>query len=55
MLTYLALGAVLITAVYTVLFGIEVLKQKNYLGFIAVMLLAGAITGLPVYVLFFRS
>ena len=54
MLTYLALGAVIIVGVYTVLFGIEIMKQKNYPGFIAVMLLAGTITGLPVYVLFFR-
>ncbi|HEX3047351.1 MAG TPA: hypothetical protein VHY08_21545 [Bacillota bacterium] len=54
MLTYLALGAVIIVAVYTVLFGLEILKQKNYSGFIAVMLLALIVTGLPVYVLFFK-
>jgi hypothetical protein len=54
LLTYLALGAVLIAAVYTVLFALEIKRQKNYPGFFAVMFLALAITGLPVYVLFFK-
>jgi hypothetical protein len=55
MFSYLALTAPLVIAFYTVLFGIDLLKIKNYGGFIAVVLLAGTIVGLPIYLLFFRS
>lgn len=53
MLSYLAVAVTLFIAFYTVLFGWDILKTKNYGGFIAVVFLAATIVGLPVYLLFF--
>jgi hypothetical protein len=55
MFSYLALTTSLVIAFYTVLFGVDLLKIKNYGGFIAVVLLAVTIVGLPIYFLLFRS
>jgi len=52
---YIIMVGVLLVAAYTVLFGMEILKEKNYLGFAAVIILVAAIIGLPVYLLFFRG
>lgn len=52
---YLIMLGVLLVAGYTVLYGLEVLKEKNYLGFAAVIVLVGAIIALPVYLLFLRG
>jgi len=52
---YLIMLGVLLVAGYTVLYGVEVLKEKNYLGFAAVIVLVGAIIALPVYLLFLRG
>jgi hypothetical protein len=53
MFSYLAVAVTIIIAFYTVLFGLEILKTKNYGGFIAVVFLAVTIVGLPVYLLYF--
>ena len=50
----IALVIVLIIAFYTILFGLEEWKQKNYSGCCAIILLALAETALPVYVLFLK-
>ncbi|HOP74025.1 MAG TPA: hypothetical protein PLC07_03090 [Bacillota bacterium] len=55
MAQYLIMLGVLLVAGYTVLYGVEVLKEKNYLGFAAVIVLVGAIIALPVYLLFLRG
>jgi hypothetical protein len=55
MLSYLAIAVALLIAFYTVLFGLDILKDQNYGGFIAVVILAATIVGLPVYLLFFRG
>jgi hypothetical protein len=55
MFSYLAMAVALIIAFYTVVFGVDILKTKNYGGFIAVVFLAATIVGLPVYMLFFRG
>jgi hypothetical protein len=55
MLSFLAMAVTLIIAFYTVLFGWDILKAKNYGGFIAVVFLAVTIVGLPVYLLFFKG
>jgi hypothetical protein len=48
MFSYLAMAVALIIAFYTVVFGVDILKTKNYGGFIAVVFLAATIVGLPV-------
>jgi hypothetical protein len=55
MFPYLAVVVTLIVAFYTVVFGVEILKTKNYGGFIAVVCLAATIVGLPLYLLFFTG
>lgn len=52
MLAYLAFAIVLIIAFYTVLFAVENFRNKNTLGFWAILLLALASIGLPFYMLF---
>lgn len=54
LLSYLAFAIVLIIAFYTILFAIENYRQKNPVGFWAILLLALASTALPFYMLFFR-
>lgn len=51
------LGAAIpiLVALYTVLFGWDNLRQKNYSATIALMVLALAIAGLPVYILFIKG
>ncbi|HOJ77091.1 MAG TPA: hypothetical protein PLZ08_04705 [Bacillota bacterium] len=52
---YAAMLLVLLVATYTVLFGIEHLKTKNYLAFFALLFLALSIIVLPFYMLFIRT
>lgn len=54
-MNYLAFGIVLIIAFYTVLFGIDNYREKNLLGFWAILLLALIITALPFYMLFLMN
>lgn len=49
---YLAMLVVLVIAFYTVLFGLENLKEKNVVGFIAISFLALVIIAIPFYMLF---
>lgn len=49
---YLAFAIALIIAFYTILFAIETYRDKNPLGFWAVLILALIITALPFYMLF---
>ncbi len=55
MLNYLAFATVLIIAFYTVLFAVENYRQKNFVGFWAVLLLALVITALPFYIIFLQE
>jgi hypothetical protein len=48
----IVIGLILIGS-YTVLFDIAFLKERNYLGFYAIILLTIVTVGLPVYLLFF--
>lgn len=52
---YVAMLLVSIVAAYTVLFGIEHLKDKNYLAFFVLIFLALSIIVLPFYMLFIRT
>lgn len=51
-MSYIAFTIVLIIAFYTVLFAIENFREKNRIGFWAILLLALASTALPFYMLF---
>lgn len=53
MLNVLILLLVTIIAAYTGIFGFQTLKERNYLGFGAIIVLTVAIMALPVYLLFF--
>ncbi|TCL65306.1 hypothetical protein EDC14_101754 [Hydrogenispora ethanolica] len=50
--SYVAMLGVLLVAFYTVLFGLEQWREKNYGGGLAVMVLALLCIGLPFYMLF---
>jgi hypothetical protein len=52
---YLTMLLILIVAFYTVLFGIENWKEKNYRGFLGITLLALTIVLLPFYLIFLRK
>lgn len=52
MLGYLAFAITLIIAFYTVLFALENYREKNLIGFWAILLLALISTVLPFYMLF---
>lgn len=52
MLGYLTFTIVLIIAFYTILFAIENYRQKNKIGFWAILFLALLSTALPFYMLF---
>jgi len=54
-MSYLAFAIALIIAFYTILFAIETYRQKNRLGFWAILLLALTITALPFYMLFLQD
>jgi hypothetical protein len=54
-LAIIAVAITLIVAFYTVLYGLEVLKEKNLGGAIAIMALALVIVVLPVYMLYFAN
>lgn len=43
----------LVVAFYTTLYGMEIWREKNYSGSIAVMVLGTIVAGLPIYILFF--
>jgi hypothetical protein len=51
----IAVVITLIVAFYTVLYGLEILKEQNRVGAVAVMILALAIMVLPVYMLYFAN
>lgn len=51
---YLGMLVVSIIAFYTVLYGLEIKKQKNNLGFFAVVALSVTVIIFPLYLLFFR-
>jgi hypothetical protein len=51
----IALIVTLIVAFYTVLYGLEILREKNIVGAVAVMVLALATVALPVYMLYFAN
>lgn len=51
-MSYLAFAIVLIIAFYTILFAIEIYREKNHLGFWAILILALTIIALPFYMLF---
>lgn len=55
MLKLLSAAVPILVALYTVLFGLDNLRQKNYSATIALMVLALTIAGLPVYILFFKG
>jgi hypothetical protein len=55
MLRYIALAIVLIIAMYTILFGIEEWKQKNYSGSFAIIFLACVVVALPFYILLLKK
>lgn len=55
MVPYLAMLLVLIVAFYTVLFGLENWKEKNYRGFAGLIFLALVTIILPFYMLFLRK
>lgn len=55
MLNLLILIGVLLVGVYTLLFGIQNLKERNYLGFWAVMFLTAVVVSLPLYLIFFKK
>ncbi len=52
---YLAMLLVAVIAFYTVLFGLEEWRSKNYGGGLAVMLLALLCLGLPCFMLFLKN
>ncbi|MGE5582750.1 MAG: hypothetical protein ACM3X9_09455 [Bacillota bacterium] len=52
---YVAFLVVLVIAFYTVVFALEILKTKNYSGFLAIIFLTLAIIALPFYYLFLRG
>ncbi len=54
-MSYIAFFAVLIVAFYTILYSLEILKEKNYSGFIAIIFLAIITVTLPFYFLFLKS
>lgn len=54
-LRFFAMAFTLIVAFYTILFGWENYRQKNYSGAVALAVLALTIAGLPVYFLFFKN
>jgi hypothetical protein len=51
----IAVVITLIVAFYTVLYGLEVFKEKNSGGAVAIMFLALIIVALPVYMLYFAN
>ncbi len=51
-MSYLAFAIVLVISFYTILFALETYREKNPLGFWAILLLALIITTLPFYMLF---
>lgn len=55
MLGYFAFTVVLVIAFYTILFAIENYRQKNRIGFWAILLLALVSAALPFYILFLQN
>jgi hypothetical protein len=54
-MSYLAFLVVVVISFYTVLFGLEELKAKNYHGFFAIIFLVLMIMTLPFYFLFLKG
>jgi hypothetical protein len=54
-MAYLAVLFTVLVALYTVFFGVEQWREKNYSGFFAIILLALVIVGLPFYILFMQG
>ena len=55
MMKLLEFAVVLMFAFYTVLYGFEVKKEPNLLGFFAILTLAFIATAVPFYVLFLKD
>jgi hypothetical protein len=55
MISILAFIGIIIICIYTILFSITELKNKNYPGFIGIILLVIAILGLPFYLMFLKG
>lgn len=51
---YLGMLIALIIAFYTFLFGLETWREKNYIGFWGIAVLAAATVAMPFYTLFLR-
>jgi hypothetical protein len=54
-MSVIAVIVTLIVAFYTVIYGLEIFREKNPVGAMAVMALALAIVALPVYMLYFAN